>query len=69
MLVDVLKPFPFSRNGIAIEQAVEGPLDLPEALVTGLETEGYVTKAEAGAPENKLDNAQPRRGRPQKASG
>lgn len=53
MLVDIVKPFPFSRDGVTLEQAVEGALDLPDALVPGLEAEGYVNKAQGGAPENK----------------
>ncbi|NPD17588.1 hypothetical protein HOY34_20595 [Xinfangfangia sp. D13-10-4-6] len=50
------KPFPFSRDGVTLEHAVEGkPVDLPEALIAGLEAEGYVTKASGGTPENKAD--------------
>ncbi len=58
MLVEVLKPFPFSRDGITEEQAVAGvPADIPENLIPGLERAKYIrqTKALAGAPENKAD--------------
>jgi hypothetical protein len=48
------KPFSFSRDGITLEYAVEGqPVDLPEALVAGLESEGFVTKALSAGPEIK----------------
>lgn len=58
MLVEVLKPFPFSRDGITEEQAIVGvPADIPEHLIRGLERAKYVrqTKALAGAPENKVE--------------
>lgn len=47
------KPFPFSRDGVTLEYAVEGqPVDLPEGLVAGLLAEDYVTK-DMAVPENK----------------
>ena len=58
MLVEVLKPFPFSRDGITEEQAIVGvPADIPDHLIRGLERAKYVrqTKALAGAPENKVE--------------
>lgn len=58
MLVEVLKPFPFSRDGITEEQATVGvPADVPEHLIRGLERAKYIrqTKALAGAPENKAE--------------
>lgn len=60
MLVEVLKPFPFSRDGVTAEQAVVGvPADVPDHLVRGLERAKYIrqTKAMAGAPENKVEPA------------
>jgi len=56
MLVEIIKPFPFSRNGTTAEHASPGTeVDIPDALVPGLTSEGFVreTKAMAGAPENK----------------
>lgn len=50
------KPFPFSRDGVTLEQAIEGePVDLPEALVPGMTAGGFVieNKALTGAPESK----------------
>lgn len=58
MLVEILKPFPFSRNGVTEEQAVVGTTEnIPDDLVPGLRAEGLVreTKALAGAPENKSE--------------
>lgn len=39
----VLRSFPFSRNGIKIETAEAGAeIDLPSALVAGLEAAGFI---------------------------
>lgn len=60
------KPFPFSRDGVTLEHAIEGqPVDVPAHLLPGLMAEGYVTKAMDAAPENKADAApvKARRGR------
>lgn len=52
------KPFPFSRDGVTLEHAIEGqPVDVPDHLVPGLLAEGFVTKAMGAAPENKADAA------------
>lgn len=54
MLCKILKSFPFSRDGINSEQAGAGEtMDIPEALVPGLEKGGLVqpTKAMGAAPE------------------
>lgn len=56
MQVEIIKPFPFSRDGFTTETASPGVVaDIPDALVPGLSAEGFVreTKAMAGAPENK----------------
>lgn len=43
MLVDVLKPFRFSRDGVTpIEAATGQPVDIPDLLLAGLEAEGFV---------------------------
>lgn len=43
MLRMVLKDFPFSRDGLKIEEALKGAVvDIPDALVDGLTTEGYL---------------------------
>lgn len=58
------KPFPFSRDGVTLEHAIEGqPVDVPAHLVPGLMAEGYLTKAMDGAPENKADPAPVKAGR------
>ena len=50
MRVAITKPFPFSRDGIRIEQAAAGSVaDIPDALVAGLRGEGFVA-ALADAP-------------------
>lgn len=47
--VYVLKPFPFSRNGIKEEQAeASATIDLPGRLFDGLNKEGYVRRAVIG---------------------
>jgi hypothetical protein len=47
--VYVLKPFPFSRNGIVVEHAdVSTTIDLPGRLFDGLNGEGYVRRAVIG---------------------
>ena len=47
--VYVLKPFPFSRNGIKEETAEESTtINLPARLFEGLNREGYVRRAEIG---------------------
>lgn len=60
MLVEIVKPFPFSRDGITEERATAGnPADIPDHLIPGLKREGYVreTKALSGAPQNKVEPA------------
>jgi hypothetical protein len=45
MLVDVLRPFTFSRDGVTPEPATPGvPVDVPDAYAAGLEAEGYVRR-------------------------
>lgn len=45
MLCMILKSFPFSRNGVKIEDAVKDEtVDIPDALVEGLEAEGFVER-------------------------
>lgn len=62
----VLRSFPFSRDGIKIESAEAGAeVDLPEALVSGLEAAGFIGEpdeepsqpAGAGAGQNGGDGA------------
>jgi hypothetical protein len=57
MLCDILRPFPFSRDGVNTEHASPGGdlVDLPDAIVPGLRAEGYVREAKAfsAAPENR----------------
>lgn len=52
MLVTVIRPFPFSRNGLKQEQAVPSmePQDIPDALVPGLVAEGYLAQPEGLPP-------------------
>lgn len=52
MLVNVIRPFPFSRDGRTQEHAVVSPdpQDIPDALVVGLVSEGYVEQPEGLAP-------------------
>lgn len=67
MLVEIIRPFPFSRDGVTTEQAEPGgAADIPDALVPGLTREGFVreVKAMPAPPENKAEP--PRRGRPRK---
>lgn len=48
MIVNVLKDFTFSRNGIHAECAVKGtPVDIPDELLIGLMTERYVAVPDA----------------------
>lgn len=55
MLYAVLKGFPYSRDGVTMEHAVAGAeCDIPDALVAGLSTEGYIGKAIRRAPANKM---------------
>jgi hypothetical protein len=43
MLVDVLRPFSFSRDGVTPERAEAGQsVDVPDAYAAGLEAEGFV---------------------------
>lgn len=47
--VYVLKPFPFSRNGIKEEQAEAGStIPLPNHLFSALNREGYIRRADIG---------------------
>lgn len=52
---NILKPFPFSRDGHTIEHASsEDNPDIPSALVAGLEASGFLeVKSMHDAPENK----------------
>lgn len=42
MRVEILKPFPFSRDGIRSEQASPPEADVPDRLVAGLRAAGLV---------------------------
>lgn len=60
MLGVALKDFEFSRNGVDIEKAeAQSTVDFPDALVPGLEAEGFIKPATdqqtsiLAAPENK----------------
>ncbi|MEN0652387.1 MULTISPECIES: hypothetical protein [Hyphobacterium] len=68
MLCDILKTFPFSRDGVDSHMAKAGEqVDIPDALVPGLQRDRYVKpvgeqgdelKSQPAAPENKaLGNA------------
>ena len=68
MLCDILKSFPYSLDGLKTFQASQGSqCEIPDALVPGLEREGYVapagarteSKAQSGAPENKAIETAP----------
>lgn len=51
MRVHILKPFPFSRDGITPLRAVAGSIDdIPDALVPGLRAGGFIG---VSAPEDK----------------
>lgn len=52
MLVTVIHPFPFSRDGRTTEHAVASsePQDIPDALVPGLVAEGYIEQPESLPP-------------------
>ncbi|MCG8445911.1 MAG: hypothetical protein MI753_09370 [Hyphomicrobiales bacterium] len=64
MLCKILKPFPFSRDGINAEHAKPSDqINIPDNLVPGLLKERYVTvldeegaKSLSGSPENKADD-------------
>lgn len=68
MLCDILKSFPYSLDGLKTLQASQGDqCEIPDALVPGLEREGYAkpagapveAKAQSGAPENKAIETAP----------
>ena len=72
MQCNILKNFPFSRDGVTPEQAAAGATaDIPAHLVPGLEREGYVRRAEAkdagSSPENKMLAAAPENKAPDRA--
>lgn len=46
MRVNVIRPFPFSKDGRTQEHAFKGEQDIPDALVPGLVAEGYVEQPE-----------------------
>lgn len=64
---EILKAFPFSRDGVRVEVAQAGEtVDIPARLVDGLTQEGYV-RAVAAAPaarETKVIEAAPEAGAP-----
>lgn len=66
MLCDILKPFPFSRDGVNSEMATAGgQCDIPDALVPGLTREGFLRQSGGvAAPENKMVAAAPEVGAP-----
>ena len=56
MQCEILKAFPFSRDGITQERAdVGSDADIPDDLVPGLRDAGFISTKDAGAsPENKM---------------
>lgn len=59
MLVEVLKPFVFSRDGINGEQhAVGAVVDLPDLHIVGLVAEGFVRAVPESPKEDKFDPAE-----------
>lgn len=62
MIVTVLRPFTFSRDGLTPLRADLGEADIPDGLVPGLAAEGFVAvPAEVADPD---PERQVRRGRP-----
>lgn len=63
-MFNILKTFPFSRDGVTVETAVAGgDCDIPDALAPGLRREGFLRAPGAtGAPENKVIEAAPETG-------
>lgn len=61
----VLRSFPFSRDGIKIETAeAGGDVDLPEALVSGLEAAGFIGDPDAQPSQPAGAGADPNGGQP-----
>lgn len=68
----VIRAFPFSRDGITVENVEVGAIvDMPDHIVPGLIAAGYIEKKSMpAAPENAASAASPenkRRGRPRNA--
>lgn len=59
MLVEVLKPFVFSCDGINGEQqAIGAVVDLPDLYIAGLVAEGFVRAVQEPQKENKFAPAE-----------